>query len=134
MDGDEIRNAEKILLGDIVRACGLRFLLGEVLAPGDCPHAEGLADRGGSLAQLAKTKNAEGKPFEVAPDGHLPGRSRFQSRIFQTDAARELQHQPEDDPGRGTADGASPANRNAAFGAGLDVEGIIACPGRDQQL
>src|SRR5262245_6607609 len=46
MDGDEIRVAEEVLLRHVVRASGLGFLFGEVLAPSDGLHAEGLADRG----------------------------------------------------------------------------------------
>src|SRR6185503_9839235 len=134
MDGNEIRVAEKVVLGDVVRASSLGPLLGEILTPGAGLHAKSLADSRRALTELAKAENAEGKTFEVAPDGYLPGRTGFQSCVFEADAPRELQHQPEGNAGGGAADGAGPANRNTAFGAGFDVEGIVPGSGRDQQL
>ncbi len=122
MDGDEIRVAEKVVLGNVVRARGLGFLFGQVLAPGDSLHAEGLADRGRTLAKLAKAEDAEREAFEVASDRRLPRRAAFQPCILETDSARKLQHQAEGDAGGRAAGRAGPADCHASFGAGFDVE------------
>src|SRR4029078_10221877 len=122
MDRDEIGVAEQIVLGEVVRAGSFRLVLGQVLAPGDGLHAEGLADRPGTLAEFAEAENAEGEAFEVAADGHLPGRAGLEPGVFEADPAGEVQHQAEGDAGVRTAGGPGTAYGHAPLGAGLDIE------------
>src|SRR6185295_10220090 len=114
--------AEKIFLGDVARASCFGFLFGQVLAPGDDIHAEGLTDRRRALSKLAEAKDAEREPFKVRSDGRLPRRTGFQPSILETDTAGEFQHQAKGDAGRRAANRTGPANRDPALGAGLDVE------------
>src|SRR5262249_6836856 len=122
VDGDEICVAEKIVLGDVISACGFGLFFGQVLAPGNGLHAEGLADCCRALAELAETKDAEREAFEVTSDRRLPRRAGFQPSIFKADPAGEFQHQAEGDPSGWAADRAGPADRDAMFRASFHVE------------
>src|SRR5262245_9248612 len=134
MNCDNVGLTEKVLLGDELSACVLSLLRCQILAPADRIHAERFPDRCGALAEPAKAKNTERQAFEIPADRHLPGFACLESRIFESDPPGQFQHQAKGNTGRWTADSASTAHGNPALGAGLDIERIIAGPGRDEEL
>src|SRR3546814_440526 len=70
--GDEVGRAERRLLADGRAALGGRLLGGQVLAPGDRVHAEGLAIAGDQAAEAAEPDDAERRAVEVAAEADLP--------------------------------------------------------------
>ena len=64
---EEVRLAEQVLLRHQLRAAGLGFLLGQVLAPGDQLHADRLAD----LADLEPSLPKPSTP-SVLPSSSMP--------------------------------------------------------------
>ena len=62
------------------------------------------------------------RPSRSRPIVVCHGAPAFMPGVLEADAAGELQHQAEGDAGGRAADGAGAADRDAALGAGFDVE------------
>src|SRR4029077_8040751 len=97
-------------LVDPPRARGGGMRLGEVLAPGDDLHAEGLADRADLGAELAEAEQAERLALEAGADRRLP-LALAPSAILARDVAGEGEDETPGQLGRrigqhvGAADG-----------------------------
>ena len=76
MDGDNIRLPEQLVLRDQLGADFSRALGGEILAPGDHLHAEGVADPRYRAADVAETHNSERPADHVITDRLLPSAPR----------------------------------------------------------
>ena len=87
-----------------------------------------------ALAELAEPKGAERHAFHILAHGDLPGRAGLHAGVFEADVAGQFQHQADGDTGGRVAEAAGAADGNAALGRRLDVEGIVAGAGGDQQL
>ena len=72
MDGHDVGLAEQHALGDERRAGGAGDLRRQVLAPGDHRHAEGEADPGNLLADIAQSQDAEALAPQVCAETGLP--------------------------------------------------------------
>src|SRR6202048_2154615 len=134
MDGDEIRAAEKLVLARILCPRFAAFLRCEILAPRQHLHSERLRNAGSAGAELAQPENPERQSFEVKPDGALPGYAGLHARILVSDAPAELQHPPDGNAARRTADCRRAAHHDAALPRGRNIDGSIARAGRDQEL
>jgi len=65
MDGDDIRLSEQLILRDECGAHFSRTLGGEILAPCDHLHTEGVADICDRTADVAETQDTERPPGHV---------------------------------------------------------------------
>jgi hypothetical protein len=70
----------------------------------------------------------------VRPSRSWPGLAGLHAGVLEADAAGEFQDQAEGDAGGGAADAAGAADRDAALGAGLQVDGGVAGAGGDQEF
>ena len=134
MNGEDVGVAEQVVLRNVVDARLLRLVRRQVRAPGDDPHAERLGDGCDALAELAEAQRAERLAFHIVSHGDLPRRPGFHAGVLEADAAGQFQHQADGDRGCRVAEAAGAADRNAALGRRLDVEGIVAGAGGDQEL
>ena len=134
MDGDEIRAAEKLVLARILGSRFAAFLRREILAPRQHLHPERLRNAGSAGAELAQPENPERQSFEVKPNRALPGHAGLHARILVADAPAELEHQPNGNAARRTADCRRAAHHDPALPRGRNIDGSIARAGRNQQL
>jgi hypothetical protein len=138
VQGDHVGTLEQRRLLHALDADGGGGLGGQVAAPGDGGHAEGLADLGDAAAELAEAQHAERQPVQRTADAvgraaGLPGAGT------QAGGLRRQVAQQGDDEAPGDVDGGRPGARRAADGDALrirggDVEGAVALAGRDQEL
>src|SRR5260370_36415640 len=72
MHRQDIGTAEQFVLLDPLDALRGRFLGRQILAPGDCLHAESEADPGDAAAEPAETQEAQRLAGEAMADPRLP--------------------------------------------------------------
>src|SRR5580704_7180195 len=72
VDAEDIRLPKKLILRDQHGSCRSRALGGEVLAPGDDGHAEGLADLSNRTSDVTEPEQSECPSTEILSDEALP--------------------------------------------------------------
>jgi hypothetical protein len=99
VDGDEIGGLQQFFLRHLGRANLGGALGGEILAPGDHLHAEGLGVSGNAAAELSQADDAQPLAFEhraaaqsfmPAPAAHVALRAREIARRGEHQAEREF--------------------------------------------
>jgi hypothetical protein len=133
VDGDEVGLAEQRLLIDRFDARLGRTLGREVLAPGDHPHAEGLAVAGDQAAQAPEADDAQSGAAQVAAEADLPAAVLERGHLAVEPARRCHEEAPGELRSR-LRRGRRAAHRDAEFPGRGHVDRGVAVTGGDQQL
>ncbi|MDT4844418.1 hypothetical protein FQZ97_783740 [compost metagenome] len=135
VQADDVGRSEELVLVHPLHAGGLGALVGQVGAPGHHIHAEGQAHFRHRRAQLAQAEHAQALACQGLRHGRLP-HAAAHGGIFGRQVLEEAQDvRPGQFRRRGVGVGAAgrAADDDALLGAGLQVDGVVAHAGRDQQ-
>jgi hypothetical protein len=132
VDGDDVRGGEQLVLVHPPDAGRRGALVGEVRAPGDDVHLEGLPDTGDAGAEPAEADDAEAGAGEIGADGRLPA-AGAQGGVLGGDVPGDREDQRPGQLGGAGGVRGGPADGDAAVAGGGEVDGGVAGAGGDQQ-